>query len=185
MKILGYPAPPVAVACAVLLAVLGASAASATSQPADVLLGKVLACRAIHPGGARLKCFDEVASVLARQGSAARASVRQIVQQTVKVASPQQTFGLSPAAILAREVRAGKQPKPVTKISSVLASFGVDPAGRMIYHLANGQVWRELQADGDAPPVHVGEPLRIYRGWLDSYWMQTASGRGCKVERIR
>lgn len=183
MKIPGFPLRLLAVTCAVFTLVPGAPAASALTQPPDVLLGRVLACRAIHAAGARLKCFDAVAAALARQGSAA--PVRHVVKQAVKVASPQQTFGLSPAAILAREVRAGKQPKPVTKISSVLASLSVDPTGRMIYHLANGQVWRELQADGDAPPVHVGELLRIYRGWLDSYWMQTASGRGCKVERIR
>lgn len=183
MKMLGNPVRPLVVACAVFMTVVGAPVASATSQPADVLLGKVLACRAIHSAGPRLKCFDQVADVLARQGGGAPG--RQAVKQAAKVASPQQTFGLTPAAILAREVSAGKQPKPVTKIGSALTSLAVSPDGRMIYHLANGQVWRELEADGDAPPVHVGEQLKIYRGWLDSYWLQTASGRGCKVERIR
>ena len=168
-----------ALPCAVFMAALFKPTASAAAQPADGLPGQVLACRAIHSAGPRLKCFDRVAAVLAQQGGAAP------VSPVVKAASPQQTFGLTPAAILAREVTAGKQPKPVTKIGSALASLAVSADGRMIYHLANGQVWRELEADGDAPPVHVGEQLKIYRGWLDSYWMQTPSGRGCKVERIR
>ena len=178
MKTFICPARLLAMTCAFAMAVLCGPAARATAQTADGLLGKMLACRAVPLAKARLSCFDRAAALLARQGMAP-------VRPAMKVASPQQTFGLTPAAILAREVSAGKQPKPLAKISSTLASLNADADGRMIYHLANGQSWRELQNDGDAPPVHVGERLEIYRGWLGSYWMQTASGRGCKVERIR
>ena len=55
----------------------------------------------------------------------------------------------------------------------------------MVYQLDDGQTWEELQANGYAPPVRAGDRVQISKGWLDSYWLQTASGRGCKVQRLR
>ncbi|HVS77048.1 MAG TPA: hypothetical protein VHE11_08945 [Steroidobacteraceae bacterium] len=66
-----------------------------------------------------------------------------------------------------------------------VTGLGSAPDGRVIYQLDDGQVWEELLADGDAPPVTRGDQVQISRGWLDSYWLQTRSGRGCKVLRLR
>lgn len=66
-----------------------------------------------------------------------------------------------------------------------IAGLGTAPDGRVIYSLDDGQVWAELVADGEAPPVSRGDRVQISRGALGSYWMQTRSGRGCKVLRLR
>ena len=55
----------------------------------------------------------------------------------------------------------------------------------MVYRLDDGQTWEELVADGYAPRVRAGDRVQNSKGWLDSYWLQTASGRGCKVQRLR
>jgi hypothetical protein len=189
-----------------MLAAAAASASASSPQPDDI--GRLLACRGIAAQDARLRCFDRTAAVIARATKAARPAVAAApvstapspsgkpartpaptpagrAAQRAAALNPQQTFGLSAAKILAREVTAGIRPKSITSISSRLVQLEAAPDGRMVYHLADGQIWEELQNNGYAPPVKIGDRVQISRGWLDSYWMQTPSGRGCKVQRLR
>ena len=181
-----------------MLAAAAASASAASPQPADI--GRLLACRGIAAQHARLRCFDRTAAVIARATQAARragaasamsgaapssAPPHARTTQAAAALNPQQTFGLSPEKILAREVTAGIRPKSITGISSRLVQLQAAPDGRMSYRLEDGQIWEELENNGYAPPVKVGDRVQISRGWLDSYWMQTPSGRGCKVQRLR
>lgn len=158
---------------------LSGSVWAAAGDSAGVL-ARVLACRAIRADQARLRCFDLASAALTRSARHAPKPT----QQSRADLSPRQTFGLTPAAILAREVANGARPKPLANITERVTGLHVGADGRMIYDLANGQVWRELQNNGDAPPLRIGEPVKISRGWLGSYWLQAPSGRGCKVERI-
>ena len=177
---------------AVLMCMSFASGQALAASATHGNLHRLLACRGIASGTARLKCFDAAAAALARavdgvaprrtgagEIAAARASDRRAA-----AFNPRQTFGFSSAAILTREVAAGARRKPLSHISARVVRLRQAPDGRMVYWLANGQVWEELLDNGDAPPVKAGERLKISRGWLDSYWMQTPSGRGCKVERL-
>ena len=54
----------------------------------------------------------------------------------------------------------------------------------MVFTLDNDQVWRQLNAEGDllAKP---GDVVTVSRGFLGSFWLQLANGRGCKVTRLR
>jgi hypothetical protein len=181
-----------------MLAAAAASASGASPEPGDI--GRLLACRGIAAQDARLRCFDRTAAVIARATQAARragaasamssaasssAPPNARTTQDAAALNPQQTFGLSPEKILAREVTAGIRPKSIASISSRLVQLQAAPDGRMIYRLEDGQIWEELENNGYAPPVKVGDRVQISRGWLDSYWMQTPSGRGCKVQRLR
>ncbi len=168
------------IALLMLAALTAPGSAYAASGTSAALVNKLLACRRVSGNSARLHCFDQAAAALAgpaRVSSVSDAAVKEAV-------SPRKTFGLSSSAIVAREVAAGTRPKTVSKITERITALRTGPDGRVIYDLANGQVWRELVADGYAPPVRVGEAVRISRGWLGSYWMQAPSGQGCKVERI-
>ncbi len=49
--------------------------------------------------------------------------------------------------------------------------------------LDNDQVWRQLVVEGDLL-MKPGDAVTISRGVLGSYWLQTASKRGCKVTRV-
>jgi hypothetical protein len=182
------------------LALLPGPARASPGSRSEV--GKLLACRSITPGSARLQCFDRTSAALAQAIAAAdtttpsngvAASAGASSQPMTAQASssrgtdfdPHQTFGLSSAAILAREVRSGVRHKSISSITARVTGVGATSDGRMIYSLDNGQTWRELLADGEAPPVKSGDRVQISRGWLDSYWLETASRRGCKVERLR
>ncbi len=54
----------------------------------------------------------------------------------------------------------------------------------MVFTLDNGQVWGELEPDGDLQ-AKPGDLATISRGWLGSYWLQVKSGRASKVSRVR
>jgi len=165
-------------------------------------LAELLACRSVVRGAARLQCFDRTSAALAHAAtpedaatpsngapSAAGASSSPTAAEATSSRGtdldPHRTFGLSSEAILAREVRSGVRRKSIRSITARVTGVGTTSDGRMIYDLDDGQTWRELVADGEAPPIRSGERVQISRGWLDSYWLETPSCRGCKVERLR
>jgi len=82
-----------------------------------------------------------------------------------------------------KEVDAGARPKELSSIDAHIVAVSVAGTGLTTFTLDNGQVWRQLSAEGDllAKP---GEPVTVSRGVFRSYWLQTKSGRGCKVTRI-
>lgn len=185
-----------------ILACLSLTMGSALAAPAPrAELTRLLACRNITADAARLRCFDRMSTVLARAETALRAGGVASTGADSRISTssgvtpagaspspaasdPRQTFGLSSEAILAREVRSGARREDLSSITAHIRGLGAAPDGRMIYSLDNGQTWRELLADGEAPPVKSGERVKIRRGWLGSYWLQTPSGQGCKVERL-
>ena len=195
--------PALAGAVLTVLACLALLTGPALAVPAPRgEVGKLLGCRSVTPDTARLQCFDRTSAALARsmtaadattpsKGVAAAAGASRQPMATQASSSqgtdldPHQTFGLSSAAILAREVRSGVRQKSISSITARVTGLGATSDGRIIYDLDDGQTWRELEADGEAPPVKSGDRVQISRGWLDSYWLETASGRGCKVERLR
>lgn len=157
------------------------AAAGAATMPQAGIEDRLLACRHTVPDALRLRCFDRLAASVAANPPDAVARD----QPVARTIDPRKSFGLSASAILAREFPSDSKTATVRSIAARIAGLQVAPDGRTVYRLANGQVWEQLLNDGDAPPVKTGDPVRIARGWLGSYWMQTASGRGCKVERVR
>lgn len=186
-----------------LLTCLLAAGQALAAPPPEIGLGQLLACRNIPTDAARLRCFDHQSSELARARSAVPSSTpssdeasRAAMSAETKPAAapsrlapaafdPHQTFGLSSSAILAREVTSGARQESISSITARVTGLHAGSDGRMIYRFGNGQLWEELVADGGAPPIKAGDRVKVSRGWLGSYWMQTASGRGCKVLRLR
>jgi hypothetical protein len=90
---------------------------------------------------------------------------------------------LSEGVVAKKEVDSGARPKELSSIDAHIVAVSVAGAGLTTFTLDNGQVWRQLSAEGDllAKP---GDPVTVSRGVFRSYWLQTKSGRGCKVTRI-
>jgi hypothetical protein len=90
---------------------------------------------------------------------------------------------LSEGVVAKKEVDSGTRPKELSSIDAHIVAVSVAGAGLTTFTLDNGQVWRQLSAEGDllAKP---GDPVTVSRGVFRSYWLQTKSGRGCKVTRI-
>ncbi|MGB6356757.1 MAG: hypothetical protein WBF21_22495, partial [Steroidobacteraceae bacterium] len=94
-----------------------------------------------------------------------------------------QNFGLSEAAVAQKEVAAGARPKEITRIEAHITAISLSGAGLTTFTLDNGQVWRQLSAEGDLL-TKPGDLVTVSRGMLRSYWLQAKNGRGCKVTRI-
>jgi len=188
--------------CAATLCLACAGSCEAADSSA-----KLLACRGIDDAAARLACFDREAAALAPAAvahaaspsvasppaapaappvvaSAARAPAAPAVAVAAAAApDAAQQFGLPERTVAAQEVAAGTRPAEVKKIAAHVTKFAPGPDGRLVFTLDNDQVWRQLLSEGDLL-MTPGDAVTISRGFLGSYWLQTASGRGCKVTRL-
>lgn len=153
----------------------------------------VLACRRIAAAGPRLKCFDRAAARLAaalneRQSVPAAAPVAAAApprpQPTAKKLNAVQTFGMSSVALEAHEEAVGALPKPISHITATVRRIGVEPDGRWIFILSNGQSWVQDYANHDLL-VNRGDKVTISRQLFGSFWLQLPDDSGCKVERLR
>jgi hypothetical protein len=142
------------------------------SGPVDALL----ACRRIEANAARLACFDRESAALAAQHTPT---------EPAPALDPRQTFGLAPMAVAARAEAAAHAPKPLDSMTVHVSSIGKTADGREIFRLDNHQVWVQLVADGSWLDARSGEPVKISRGWLGSYWLRLRSRSGFKVTRVR
>ncbi|HEX3843930.1 MAG TPA: hypothetical protein VHV80_06195 [Steroidobacteraceae bacterium] len=163
-----------------------------SAAPPNTLSGEVLACRDIVPDAARLTCFDRMAATVAPArvssappSSAPRSSTPAL--PAVKDAlNPQRTFGLSRAAIDARETSAaGVRVKELSHITARVARILHAPDRGAIFDLDNGQVWKQLDPDGTDVDAKAGDSIEISRGVLGSYWLTTLSHQRFNVARVR
>jgi hypothetical protein len=101
----------------------------------------------------------------------------------ISASNLKENFGLSETAVAKKEIDAGARPKDLSSIDAHIKAVSLAGTGLATFTLDNGQIWRQLSAEGDllAKP---GDPVTVSRGVLHSYWLQTKSGRGCKVTRI-
>jgi hypothetical protein len=159
-------------------AAIGFAAILAAASPcwASGSLGALLACRRIEASAARLACFDRESAALAGQRSPAEPRA---------VLNPRATFGLAPMEVAARAEAAAHAPKPLDSMTAHISSIAKAADGREIFTLDNHQVWVQLVADGSWLDARTGEPVKISRGWLGSYWLRLPSRLGFKVTRAR
>jgi len=158
-----------------LLALMGV-----LSVPAQAAapLQALLACRAIEDAPARLACFDRESATLVQTPAAAAPA-------PARVLTPEQKFGLAPAAV-ARQEAPPTAPAPVEAdaVSSTLSSLRTTASGRTVFTLANGQLWQTVVAEED-PLASSGETIKVSRGALGSFLLKTASGRVHRVSRLK
>jgi hypothetical protein len=166
---------------------LGFAAPSLASDP----LSALLACRDVADPTARLACFDRAAAVPPAKAAVTitptpvpTSSVSTAPVQQAPVLDPQQQFGLPERAVVAKEVAAGTRAADAGNIQAHITRVDQAADGRTIFTLDNDQVWRQLLTEGDLL-TRPGDLVTISRAFLGSYWLQTASGRGCKVTRLR
>jgi hypothetical protein len=182
--------------CRRLLPTVLAGLLCTAACPASEPLAPILACRTLADPPARLACFDRESAKLVPASAAttppAPAAPAVPAESAVQAAAApaaipasnaKENFGLSEGAVAKKEVDAGARPKEISSIDAHIVAVSVAGVGLATFTLDNGQVWRQLSPEGDllAKP---GEPVTVSRGVFRSYWLQTKSGRGCKVTRI-
>jgi hypothetical protein len=142
----------------------------------------ILSCAARTDDGARLRCYDQVATDL-------RHSHTQVVPAP-RVADPRQhapdsveEFGQTRAQAQRME---GVSPTSQRKqLAGRIASVTRKSPGYLIFHLDNSQIWEQTES---GPDLHIaaGEQITIDRGLLGSYWLSThRSHQAIKVRRIQ
>jgi len=165
---------------------LACAAPSLAAEP----LAALLACRNLAAPAERLACFDRESGKLAPgqveaagpQGptpipapAVAAAHLPTPAPAPAPTPDPNQQFGLPPHPVVENKVSA---------IETHIKGLSPGAGGRVVFTLDNGQVWGELEPDGDLQ-AKPGDLATISRGWLGSYWLQVKSGRASKVSRVR
>jgi len=174
-------------ACVAMLVAVPFARGVAGEEP----LAHLLACRALADPAARLACFDrESATLDARSvvANSAQAALPAAGAPPAVAAAPapdaKRQFGLPERTVMSEEVAAGRRAADAMMIEARLASVSSGANGHAVFVLDNDQVWRQL-ANGDDLLARPGDTVTISRAALGSYWLKTASGRGCKVSRVR
>jgi hypothetical protein len=81
-------------------------------------------------------------------------------------------------------VAAGQRAADLSRIHAHVTELSRAGDGRVVFTLDNGQIWLQLLEEGDLL-LKPGDAVTVSRGLFHSYMLQTPSGRGCKVTRIR
>jgi hypothetical protein len=176
----------------VLLVPLAAAsiAAPARADPARDVLSEMAKCAEVAEASERLKCFDAGAvrakSLLAAPAPAPEAAAKKSwldwfgFSRPEKPATTKEEFGKPPQPAESGELR---------EITATVVEFAKTGRGKAVFILDNGQVWRQLDADGtEVPYAPASTPMKvtIETGFLGSYNLVIEGRNGLiKVTRLK
>ena len=193
---------------AACLAAIFVLPATAGADPSEDLVSGMSRCAAVADNTARLACYDALAPQLKAAQTqpvppppAAEAADNRPWYDTDRI------FGTSPSRQTRPEQfgaenltppappppKPGETPPPplpeaIDSISAKVTDFALNPFGRFVVFLDNGQVWQQIEGDTDRAHFRKGggETVAISRGALGSYnLVVNDSGPEFKVRRIK
>jgi len=167
-------------------------------------------CAAVTDNTARLACYDALAQQLkAPPGQPAPAEPAATADNRPWY-DPDRIFGTSPEQQTRPEQFGGENLKPpappppkpgeaappapppppeaIDSISAKVTDFALNPYGRFVVFLDNGQIWQQLEGDTDRAYFNKagGDTVVISRGLLGSYNLViNDKGIAFKVKRIK
>jgi hypothetical protein len=151
-------------------------------------LADIAKCADIAEASERLKCFD---AAVPRAKSALAAPAEKPAEKSLLewfgfAGSPKPVTKPEDFGKAAPEARPGQE---ITEITATVLEFAKNPRGKSVFILDNGQVWRQLDADGtEVRDPNPGTRMRvtIETGALGSYNL-TIEGRNglIKVSRLK
>jgi hypothetical protein len=165
-----------------LLFLTGVSPAAAAT-----LEQSLVTCSAKTDEAVRLKCYDDVAKGL----SAEARKVAEAREAEAAAAAAAATAAAAAKAEAERKAAFGKEGMAgsadggeAQQIEAGITELLRDAAGKTIFVLDNGQMWR--QADAFSVPAKVGNKVIVKRGTFGSYRLLIAgSNRSAQVIRMR
>lgn len=154
---------------------------SAQAQAAPLEGGataRLVQCRAIADGAARLACYDS--AVAAFETARAEGSVVVLSRDEVEE-TRRRSFGFD-LNVLNPFDRADR-PVELDSIETTLTSTRTVAGGKLLFTLADGSTW--LQIDSSSPYVPRGQnqPIRVRRASLGSYMLNVDGGPPIRVRR--
>jgi len=180
--------------------------AAAAAGPSEDLVSGMAKCAAVADNTARLACYD----ALAPQLKAVQAQPPSPPAQAADNRSwydPDRIFGTSPSAQTRPEQFGGEnlappppppprpgevappaEPEAIESITAKVTDFALNPYGRFVVFLDNGQVWKQVEGDTDQAHFRKngGDTVVLSRGIFGSYNLViNDSGTAFKVRRIK
>lgn len=160
-----------------------------TAAPAqDVPISGFRECGTLSQEAARLTCFDRALAAAERLASTQRRdrkdefglSERQVeLEERRDKAAEQRERKTEARAVPEREAA------PVA-ITAKLGELFTDGAGRRIFLLENGQLWRQTSNSNFAGRIRAGDTVKIERGTLSGYRLTVPKQAGFfGVRRVR
>ena len=197
-------------AIAVTLGLLAVASGPALAGPRDDVLDAMGKCATLTDNKARLDCYDAVAprlrDALNRPPEALSHPPTEEEQKSWFGFNLDGLFGSNgtPPAVqttpgqfgadklAAKEAPAAEgaaqpeQPKPIESITATVTDYSINPFGRFIVFLDNGQVWKQIDADVAHFSKGGSNTVMIERGMMGSYNMHINDGNHVyKVTRVK
>jgi hypothetical protein len=161
-----------------VLAIIAAGRACPAEAPARApAMQSVLDCRAIADGTQRLACFDKAVGDMAKaEQTGDLVTIDREQRKTVR----RQAFGLTLPSLAMFDK--GEKPEETNRIDVTLARASRNGAGKWVFVLDDGAVWRQID-DGELdPPPRPGQKAVIRRAVLGSYMIHL-EGSAIRVHR--
>lgn len=161
-------------------AALSATGAAAQDRATPEALSALRACRAVTDDQTRLACFDRTARAL-DEGEARGELV--VADRSALQDARRRLFGLDAGAIGLLD-RLGGQGE-IEAIDATLARAYQAPRGEWVFELADGSVWRQIDAEPLTARPTPGAPVRVRRAAMGSYFINVAGARALRARRDR
>lgn len=92
-------------------------------------------------------------------------------------------FGVD-GALAQKRMKEGTEPREPRELTGRIAGLTRKSNELLVLRLDNDQVWEQAE-DGPDLKLGVGDPVKISRGMLGSYWLSAHSSLAIKVRRTK
>ncbi|MYA68214.1 MAG: hypothetical protein F4Y22_13335 [Gammaproteobacteria bacterium] len=163
--------------------VLFAAAANAAAQTASQQ--ELEACAAIERAIERLDCFE---SLTARGAAPVPAEVEpgQAAEAPPEHTSTSQDRLENVGVEQLPDNRREEGTRERDDIGAIVTEVSEGPRGNLLFHLENGQVWRQIEARYVPLPADAPFPVQISRGLFGEYRLRVdGEGRLVRIRRVQ
>jgi hypothetical protein len=168
-----------------LLSGLAAAAAAAAlsgqtpaAQERPETLARLMACRAVAEGTARLACYDAAASAL---DTAEREGEVVVFDRAQVAETRRQLFGFEMPTLPRLFGPDGSD--PVESIETTLRGATRNNDGRWVFRLEDGGVWRQIDSERARFENRPGQTVRVRKATLGSFLLTVGDSRAVRVRR--
>ncbi len=166
---------------ALLLCTLWAATASVPA-PAETSAAGVQRCALISSDAERLRCYDDLARVLAQQteGEGNDSQPPPPPVQPAPIVDPVDEFGRTAAM----DDQPALPSNALQSLTATITRVTRRQRGERVFALDNGQVWAETESKPSGL-LRTGDTIEIRRGRFGGFRLYGQGKRGYRVERLR
>ncbi|MDP3802489.1 hypothetical protein [Brevundimonas sp.] len=168
-----------------LISGLAAAAAAATlsgqslpAQERPETLERLMACRGVADGAARLACYDAAAGAL---DAAQRGGEVVVVDRAQVAETRRQLFGFEMPSL--PRLFGPDGGTEIDSIDTTLQSASRNNENHWIFRLADGGVWRQVDSERVRFENRAGQPVRVRKATLGSFLLTVGDSRAVRVRR--